>query len=149
MLYAGIFLEQRDLIRSSVFFLRVVGDSQGITNFLGKLFQFPLQGSIYKEFHLFLAFQVHCLCFLFDFRELLSIFVCEKGDCPTSRLLPVFWVQSGLKDCPEAVIVPLRDRVVPVVVALGASDGHSKEGRGNDLQGFGNYLVSSEFVVGS
>ena len=57
---------------------------------------------------------------------------------------PVRRVERRLEDGPQAVVVGLRDRVVAVVVALGAADRQAQQRRADDLERVGDDLVGRQ-----
>ncbi len=61
---------------------------------------------------------------------------------------PSPWIERRFEHGAKPVIVGLGNRVVPMVVALGASDGQSQEGRADDLERIGDDLVGGERFVG-
>ena len=61
---------------------------------------------------------------------------------------PVRRVEGRLEDGPEAVVVLLRDRVVAVVVALGAADRQAQQRGRDDLDRVGDHLVPRRRRVG-
>ena len=65
-----------------------------------------------------------------------------------SRGTPLLPVVDRVEDRAEPVVVGLRDRVVAMVVALGASDGEPEEGRRRHLDLFRDHLVAGEVLVG-
>ena len=66
--------------------------------------------------------------------------------CP--RGTPLLPVVDRVEDRTEPVVVGLRDRVVAVVVALGAGDGEPEEGRRRHLDLFRDRLVAGEVLIG-
>ena len=57
---------------------------------------------------------------------------------------PVLGIECGLEDGPKAVIVGLGNRIVAMVVALGAADRQTQERRADDLERVGHNLVRCE-----
>ena len=58
-------------------------------------------------------------------------------------------VERRLEDGSEPVVVGLRDRVVAVVVTLGAADGQAQQRRADDLERVGHDLVGRQRLVGA
>ena len=70
-----------------------------------------------------------------------------ERDQSLHRPPPVLRVERRLEHGAEAVIVRLRDRVVPVVMALGAADRQSQQRRADDLERVGHDLVGRRGLV--
>ena len=62
---------------------------------------------------------------------------------------PIFPIQTWLDQRSNTVVVPLRDRIVAMVMALGAADGQSEERARYDLDRLGDHIVSSDVRLDS
>ena len=86
--------------------------------------------------------------FFFDFGSALAFLGVVKGDGALGRVEPFLPVECGIEHGAEAVIIGLADRIVAVVMALGAGDGEAGEGGGDDAEGVGDVLVPGELDIG-
>ena len=66
-----------------------------------------------------------------------------------SRGTPLLPVVDRVEDRAEPKVVGLRDRIVAVVVALGAGDGEPEERGRRHLDLFGDHLISGEVLIGN
>ena len=62
---------------------------------------------------------------------------------------PLLPVVDRVEDRAEPKVVSLRDRIVAVVVALGAGDGEPEEGRRRHLDLLGDHLIAGEILIGN
>jgi hypothetical protein len=84
---------------------------------------------------------------LIERRGRLAIGLSIKRNKPIFRASPFLPIEGRFKDCAEPEIVFMRDRVVPVIVALGAREGDSHQRRRDNVDGIGDRLVPRHLHV--
>ena len=67
---------------------------------------------------------------------------------PRLRRAPALPVERRLENRPQPIVVGLRNRVVAVVVALGAVDGQAEQRRADNPHRIGDNLIASQVLVG-
>ena len=118
---AGILLEQLNLLGRSLVRGRAFRFARGIANFFGKLFNLLLQRCRNVLLLLLVPFRIEHFCLRFDRGSPLSIFVRVKRNYTLARMTPLFPVERGVKNRSQFIVVALRNRIVPMVVALSAT----------------------------
>ena len=139
--HAWVVVQKRLVLVGAFAGRRLVGDPQRLTQFLRRLAQLPFQRALNEEIDLGLPLGIELLRLDLDVGALLPVGLGEEGDLPALRHAPIGRVKRRLEDGSQLVVVRLQDRVVTMIVALRAPNGHAHERRGDNFERLGHDLV--------
>ncbi len=142
-------LEQFGLFGCPFLGVGLAGVSGLLPKRLGQLGHFLVEGLLDENGLLGRPFGVDCFCVGFDTSGLGLVGVGVERDGSRTGLFPSRHVECRFEDCSQAVVVDLRNRIVAVIVALSTTDGESEDGGGDDVERFGDDLVSVGDVIGT
>src|SRR5258706_13480097 len=96
---------------------------------------------------LFFLFVGEFLRFRFDFGGLLPVGIRVKRNQALVGRAPVLPVIRRLDHGAQPVVIGLRNRIIAMIVALGATDRQYEQRRRDDLDRVGHHLVAHRFLV--
>ena len=144
---AGVRADQRLLLGGSLLLRRLPRGTQLGPQGLGELLELLLEGRGDVLLGLGVDFLLKLLRLGLDGRGFRPVGIVVERDQALGGPPPVLGVECRLEDGAKAIVVGLGDRIVAVIVALGATHRQPQQRRADDLERVGDDLVRRQRLV--
>ena len=146
-IHTRVLVEQVCLFRGSLSRLGLISHPQRCSERIFILHEFLLKSLSHVLLLLRFSLDANRSRFSTRRRRFLSINFCVKRDKSLRRKLPGLPVQRRSKNCPQCIVIGLRNRVVSMIMTLRTANAESQQRRTHNLDRVANHLIPRGRII--